>query len=254
MAKRYGVNPKTIAKWKRREFTSDARMGPKNPCPSTLTRNDQAIICIYRWRTRLSLNDLHVRLKRLMPKLSRSALYRCLKRGELNKIGRTTKCSPLTSGALNGPYWFEITTNEVHVPDEVVIPIFLAVEEVTKYVYGEVAKPYAVNAAAFVDHLVAAFPRKIQAVTTEVEPVFTNCKATFGENFAAVSSHPFAVACRAHRIVHTRTISSFSKTHSAEDGSAAALIHSPDDPLAVRFVPQGAFRVSQRHILRSLCP
>ena len=74
-----------------------------------------------------------------MPKLSRSALYRCLKRGELNKIGRTTKCSPLTSGALNGPYWFEITTNEVHGPDGVVIPIFLAVEEITKHVYAEVA-------------------------------------------------------------------------------------------------------------------
>ena len=31
LAKRYGVSRKTIAKWKAREFTSDARMGPTNP-------------------------------------------------------------------------------------------------------------------------------------------------------------------------------------------------------------------------------
>ena len=43
------------------------------------------IILAYRWRTRLPLNDCHDRLRRLMPKLSRSALYRCLKRRGLSR-------------------------------------------------------------------------------------------------------------------------------------------------------------------------
>jgi hypothetical protein len=60
---RYGVNRKTIAKWKAREFTSDERMGPKNPCSSVLTLKDEAIILAYRWRTHLSLNDCHDRLR-----------------------------------------------------------------------------------------------------------------------------------------------------------------------------------------------
>ena len=107
LAERYGVNRKTIAKWKAREFTSDERMGPKNPCPSVLTRDDEAIILAYRWRTRLSLNDCHDRLRGLMPKLSRSALYRCLKRRGLSRIGSTAPSPSLTSAALRGPYTFE---------------------------------------------------------------------------------------------------------------------------------------------------
>src|SRR5208337_4759651 len=50
-----------------------------------------------RWRTRLSLDDSLVRLRRLMPQLSRSALYRCLERNGLSKIGRTNVSPPLTS-------------------------------------------------------------------------------------------------------------------------------------------------------------
>ena len=42
LAKRYGVSRKTIAKWKAREFTSDARMGPTNPRASILTQDDEA--------------------------------------------------------------------------------------------------------------------------------------------------------------------------------------------------------------------
>ena len=55
-------------------------MGPKNPRSKFLTLDDEVIILAYRWRTRLSLDDSLVRLRRLMPQLSRSALYRCLER------------------------------------------------------------------------------------------------------------------------------------------------------------------------------
>ena len=97
LAKRYGVSRKTIAKWKAREFTSDARMGPTNPRASILTQDDEAIILAYRWRTRLPLDDCLDRLRRLMPKLSRSALYRCLRRRGLGRIGSTASSPPLNS-------------------------------------------------------------------------------------------------------------------------------------------------------------
>jgi transposase len=208
LAKRYGVNRKTIAKWKARASVSDERMGPKNPRSSVLTRDDEAIILAYRWRTRLRLNDCHDRLSRLMPKLSRSALYRCLKRRGLNRIGKTATSPRLTSSALRGPYTFEITANEVVFLDNVrgvVFPVFLAVEEITKHVYAEVVDIAPENAAAFLTHLVAEFPQRINAVTTDIHPAFTDWPGMFGEDMAPVSPHPFAVACRANRMVHTRT-------------------------------------------------
>ena len=50
----------------------------------------------------------------------------------------------------------------------VVVTVFLAIEEVTKDVYAEVAAPTPESAAAFLAHLVAKFPQKIIKVTTEI--------------------------------------------------------------------------------------
>ena len=90
-----------------------------------------------------------------------------------------------------------------------VVPVFLAVEEVTKDVYAEVATP--TPEAAFLAHLVAKFPQRINAVTTDIRPIFTDWLWMFGEDMAPVSPHRFAVACRAKRIVHTRTIPPYTK-------------------------------------------
>lgn len=213
LAKRYGVDRKTIAKWKAREFTSDEQMGPKNPRSRILSDEEEVIILAYRWRTRLALSDAHLRLRCLMPKLSRSALYRCLKRSGLSRIGPTTTCSPLTSGALRGPYIFEIGALTVTFYDDpidhsvgIACPILLAIEEVTKHLYAEVAEPTPENAAAFLARLVDQFPEITAGVITDIRPAFTDWRAGFNENMAAVGPHPFAVACRAHRIVHSRLI------------------------------------------------
>ena len=185
-------------------------MGPKNPRSSLLTLDDEAIILAYRWRTRLALDDAHFRLKRLMPKLSRSTLYRCLKRRGLSRIGSTKTCPPLTTVAITGPYLFEITVHEVvfHDPDGVlglIFPVLLAVEEITKDVYAEVAAATPEKATAFLVNLVAQSPEKIIAVSTEMDPAFTDWRAGFNEDMASVGPHPFAVACRAHGIAHTRS-------------------------------------------------
>jgi hypothetical protein len=84
---------------------------PKNP--RSLTLNDEVIILAYRWRTRLWLDESLLRLVRLMPQLSRSALYRCLEQYGLSKIGRTNISPPLASVSLAGPFRFEITADHV---------------------------------------------------------------------------------------------------------------------------------------------
>jgi hypothetical protein len=223
LAKRYRVNRKTIAKWKAREFISDERMGPKNPRSSLLTLRDEAIILAYRWRTRLALDDAHLRLKRLMPNLSRSTLYRCLKRRGLSRIGSTKTCPPLTTVAITGPYLFEITVSEVAFrdPDDsigVLYSVFLAVEEITKDVYAEVSAATPEEATAFLVNLVAQSPQKIIAVSTEMHSAFTDWRAGFDEDMASVGPHPFAVACRAHRIVHTQSVSPHVKPHKIRSG------------------------------------
>jgi hypothetical protein len=85
----------------------------------------------------------------------------------------------------------------------VLYPVFLAVEEITKHVYAEVAGATPENAAAFLTNLVAHFAEKVIAVATDVRPAFIDWRAGFNEDMA-VGPHPFAVACRAHGIVQIR--------------------------------------------------
>ena len=95
------------------KFEFDQPMGPKKPRSSGLSQTDEAIILVFRYGTRLSLDDCLERLRRQMPKLSRSRLYGCLKRHGLSRIGRTAMTPLSTASALKGPYSFEISAHEV---------------------------------------------------------------------------------------------------------------------------------------------
>src|SRR3712207_2961934 len=81
LAARYGLNPKTVAKWRRRTTTADQPMGPRRPRSSVLTEVEEAVVVEFRRRTLLPLDDvLGCCLREAIPALSRGALHRCLQR------------------------------------------------------------------------------------------------------------------------------------------------------------------------------
>jgi transposase-like protein len=57
LARRYGVRPATVQKWRKRTTTSDAAMGPKDPRSTVLTPEQEAIIVAFRRHTLLPLDD-----------------------------------------------------------------------------------------------------------------------------------------------------------------------------------------------------
>ena len=48
LSRRYGINQKTVAKWKRRESTADRRTGPTIPRSTVLSVEQDAIIVAFR--------------------------------------------------------------------------------------------------------------------------------------------------------------------------------------------------------------
>src|SRR5262249_37404645 len=44
LAKRHGINPKTVAKWRRRSFAADLPTGPKQPSSTVLSIEEEAIV------------------------------------------------------------------------------------------------------------------------------------------------------------------------------------------------------------------
>src|ERR671916_3465171 len=80
LSKRYGINPKTVAKWKKRSSIEDLRTGPSNPRSTVLTIQEEAIIVAFRRHTLLPLDDCLYALQPTIPHLTRSSLHRCLQR------------------------------------------------------------------------------------------------------------------------------------------------------------------------------
>ncbi len=57
LSKRHGINPKTVAKWKRRTSVRDLPTGPKHGKSTTLSIEEEAIIIAFRRHTLLPLDD-----------------------------------------------------------------------------------------------------------------------------------------------------------------------------------------------------
>jgi hypothetical protein len=55
LVERYDINPKTSAKWKRREYVHDAPMGPKEPRSTVLTKAQEEMCIAFRRDTLLPL-------------------------------------------------------------------------------------------------------------------------------------------------------------------------------------------------------
>jgi transposase-like protein len=56
-ATRYGGNPKTVFKWRKRSSVADLPTGPRDPKSSVLSVEEEAIIVAFRRHTLLPLDD-----------------------------------------------------------------------------------------------------------------------------------------------------------------------------------------------------
>ena len=86
LAKRHGINQKTVAKWKKRTSTTDLPTGPKEAKSTVLTVEQEAIIVAFRRHTLLPLDDCLYALQPTIPGLTRSSLHRCLQRHGISRL------------------------------------------------------------------------------------------------------------------------------------------------------------------------
>jgi hypothetical protein len=94
LATRYRINPKTVAKWRRRGSVCHARMGPKEPRSTVLSKEEEALIVTFRGHTLLPLDDCLYALQSTIPHLTRSSLHRCLQRHSISRLPETQGDKP----------------------------------------------------------------------------------------------------------------------------------------------------------------
>jgi transposase len=93
LAKRYGINFKTVIKWRKRPNVNDLKSGPKK-IRSALTDKEQAIVCEFRRVSQLPLDDVFAALHEQIPALTRSNLHRCLQRNGLSRLKGNATATP----------------------------------------------------------------------------------------------------------------------------------------------------------------
>ena len=104
LAERHGINPKTVAKWKKRAFVHDAPMGPKDPRSTVLTAEEEAIAVAFRRHTLLPLDDCLYALQATIPNLTRSSLHRCYQRHGISRLPESRRRQACQESVQAIPY------------------------------------------------------------------------------------------------------------------------------------------------------
>jgi transposase InsO family protein len=215
LAERYGLNPKTVAKWKKRAFVHDAPMGPKEPRSTVLTVEEEAIAVAFRKHTLLALDDCLYALQATIPHLTRSSLHRCYQRHGISRLPEMEGDKPAKQAFRKYPIgYFHIDIAEVRT-EEGKLHLFVAIDRTSKFAFAELHEKAARETAAnFLKALIAAIPYKIHTVLTDNGTHFTSpgntasaaplIKAALerGEIFRA---HAFEYACARADIDHRLT-------------------------------------------------
>jgi transposase InsO family protein len=215
LAKRYGINQKTVRKWKARSAVSDLRTGPKEPRSTVLTVEEEAVIVAFRRHTLLPLDDCLYALQPTIAYLTRSSLHRCLQRHGISRLPEVEgEVSPKTKFKSYPIGFFHIDMAEVRTA-EGKLYMLVAIDRTSKFAFVELHRQVKQRTAGdFLRKLVEAVPYKVHTVLTDNGIHFT----TPGAGGSAVPlivealargepvwAHAFEYACAQLGIEHRLT-------------------------------------------------
>lgn len=168
LARRHGINPKTVAKWRKRCSVADLPTGPKHPRSTVLTVEQEAIVVAFRRHTLLPLDDCLYALQATIPLRTRSSLHRCLERHGISRLPEVEGDKPGRKKFDSYPIgFFHIDLAEVRTA-EGKLYLFVGIDRTSKFAVVELVEKADMQAAAnFLQALVAAVPYRIHTVLTD---------------------------------------------------------------------------------------
>jgi len=206
LAKRYGINQKTVAKWKQRTSVADIPTGPKDPKSTVLTIEEEAIVVAFRRHTLLPLDDCLYALQATIPHLSRSSLHRCLQRHGISRLPDVQGDKPDKKKFKAYPIgYFHIDIAEVQT-DEGKLYLYVAIDRTSKLAFVQLVKKTGrTSASAFLEALIMAVPYKIHTVLTDNGIQFTFPPRYADGPTAKYMTHMFDMRCQENGIEHRLT-------------------------------------------------
>lgn len=210
---RYGINPKTVAKWRRRTSLEDRRMGPATPRSTVLSADEETLILAFRRHTLLPLDDCLYALQATIPHLTRSSLHRLFQRHGISRL-------PHAEGEPERQRFKAYPLGYIHIDlaevwtEEGKLYLFVAIDRVSKFAFAELHER-ATNriAADFLRRLIDRLPYHIHTVLTDNGFHFTAPHGSWSvaEIRAMLArqqpfrAHAFDLACAQQGIEHRLT-------------------------------------------------
>jgi len=206
LANRYGINQKTVSKWKKRTACSDLKTGPKESKSTVLTLDEEAIIVAFRKHTLLALDDCLYALQATIPHLSRSSLHRCLQRHGISRLPEVEGDKPAKKKFKAYPIgYFHIDIAEVQTA-EGKLYLYVAIDRTSKFAFVQLVKKTGrTSASAFLAAVIEAVPYKIHTVLTDNGIQFTFPPRYVDGPTARYMTHMFDMTCRDNGIEHRLT-------------------------------------------------
>jgi hypothetical protein len=174
LSRTYGINPKTVLKWRKRSTVEDCKTGPKEPHSSVLSLDEEAVVVAFRRHTLLPLDDCLYALQPTIPRLTRSSLHRCPRRHGISRLPDVDGDKPNKKKFKRYPIgYFHIDIAEVQTA-EGKLHLYVAIDRTSKFAFIQrVEKANRKTASAFLEALIAAIPYKIHTVLTDNGIQFT---------------------------------------------------------------------------------
>ncbi len=206
LAKRYGINQKTVRKWRNRPSVADLPTGPTKPHSTVLSVEEEAIVIAFRRHTLLPLDDCLYALQATIPHLTRSSLHRCLQRHGISRLPDIEGDKPTKKKFKAYPIgYFHIDIAEVRTA-EGKLHLFVAIDRTSKFAFAQlVEKANRVTASAFLVALIKATPYKIHTVLTDNGIQFRLPPRYADGTTARWSTHMFGLRCQENGIEHRCT-------------------------------------------------
>ncbi len=200
LARKYGINEKTVLKWRKRQSVEDMPMGPKERRSTVLSPMEEAAVVALRVQARLPLDDVYIALKDVIPHLSRSSLHRCLQRHGISQLPKADREKPKKFKNYEIGY-FHIDIAELRYEAGKAY-LYVAVDRTSKLVFARIyRRATKLVAAGFLKALIRTVPYKIHTILTDNGVQFAQLERGTGVIFP----HIFGRVCQESGIEHRLT-------------------------------------------------
>lgn len=212
LASRFKISKQTVSKWKNRDFLKDSSSKPLN-IQYALSDLEKALAICLRTSSWASIDEIWESLLEINPKISRSSVYRCFVKENINQIPQEKK--------EKAKKFKEYQPGYLHM-DVTYLPkfngksyyLFVAIDRCTRtMIYWIYENKTAENTEDFIDKCLDFFPFQITHILTDNGLEFTNRLLKSKKGEACQKFSKMDVKCIKNNIQHRLTAPFTPKTN-----------------------------------------